>query len=265
MKRLSLREWSVAAALCCALTMILTSVTFAAGNTALERRWIGDYRSESTVDGALRGTERFELLVHADDSRMLNISTDLRSRNAWFNVTLRVGPDYRPREAYANYWNAGRYKGSGFFRVEGDLVRAQSSGPAGNQERVTQVPARFSIGSHPVAADGWHTASHDADGPAKQTVALYSVEASADLARPVLGEMVPLEIEYLGEEELEVPAGRFATRKYRLAGVNDLWVYGPDKLVVKSEIAVRNLRYVLTSLLNCPADDTAPPTCPNAR
>jgi hypothetical protein len=246
-------------------TFAATQAVAAEGNAALERRWIGTYRSETIPDGVLRGTESFELLAHADGARTLTISTDLRARNGWFNVTLRVAGDYRPLEAYVNYWNAGRYKGSGYFLVVGDVLAAQSAGPSGRQSRETAVPARFSIGAHPVAADGWHTANHDASGASKQTIALYSVEAGADVTRAVLGEMVSLDIEYLGEEDLEVPAGRFATRKYRLAGVNDLWVYGADKIVVKSEIGVRNLRYVLTALLNCPADDTAPPTCPSVR
>lgn len=234
-------------------------------NGSLERRWLGQYRSETTSDGKVRGSETFEMLVHADGSRTLNISTDLRARQGWFNVTLRVAADHRPLEAYVNYWNAGRYKGSGYFLVDDSSLFASSAGPAGRQQRITEVPRRFSIGAHPVAADGWHTASYDPVVAGKQSVSLYSIEAGVDPSRPVLGEIVPLEIELLGEEEIEVPAGRFKTHRYRLAGVNDLWVHGPDKLVIRSEIAVRNLRYVLLSLLNCPADDTAPPNCPSVR
>lgn len=229
---------------------VAASVTaIAAGNGATPRVISGEYRNETIAEGARRGGERFELAVHVDGSRTVSISSDLTSRNAWFTVVLRSAADFRPLEAYADYWNGGVHKGSGLFRVEGERVFAESRGKtSGVQRSETVVPARFSIGAHPVSADGWHTASHDATKPGKQQISLYSVEAGADPAKPVLGTLVSLDIEFLGEETIEVPAGRFETRRYRLAGMNDLWVHGPERIVVKSELPARGLRYVLTSL-----------------
>ena len=48
--------------------------------------------------------------------------------------------------------------------------------------------------------------------------------------------------------ESAVPAGTFDAQRFRLAGLNDLWVYGPDRLVVKSELPRRGIRYVLVAL-----------------
>jgi hypothetical protein len=218
-------------------------------NAAASRVISGSYRNETISGGERRGGETFELVVHPDGSRTLSISSDLTARNAWFTVVLRAAADFRPLEAYASYWNAGTFKGSGRFIVDGDRVLAESNGPAsGLQRRETPVPARFSIGAHPVSGDGWHTASFDPAGPPRQQVNLYSVEAGADRAKPVLGTVLPLEMEYVGEETIEVPAGRFTVARYRLAGMNDLWVYGPDRIVIKSELPARGLRYVLTSL-----------------
>lgn len=229
--------------------VLVPMATAASGNGAAQRAFSGEYRNETIANGERRGGERFELVVHADGSRTLSISTDLTSRNAWFSVLLRSAADFRPLEAYANYWNGGNHKGSGVFRIEGDRLLAESRGPqSGLQRGETQVPQRFSMGTHPVSADGWHTASHDPAQAAKQQVTLYSVEAGADATKPVLGSLVPLDIEYLGEETIEVPAGRYETRRYRLAGMNDLWVYGPDRIVIKSELPARGLRYVLISL-----------------
>lgn len=217
-------------------------------NAAVTYRIVGEYRNETFDDRALRGSERFELLVHPNGSRTVSISTDLAARGAIFMVVLRVAADFRPLEAFANYWNGGALKGSGHFVIDGNTLLARSTGPAGINERTTEVPARFSIGAHPVSADGWHTASHDKAGESAQRVQLYSIEAGSDPTKPVLGTLVPLEVEYLGEEIVDVPAGRFTTQRYRLAGMNDLWVTGEDRIVVKSEIPVRKLRYVLTSL-----------------
>lgn len=209
----------------------------------------GEYRSVGIAGGERRGGERFHLVVHSDGTRTLSISSDLTWRNSWFTVVLQSAANFRPLEAYASYWSGGRYKGSGHFLVQGERLFAESNGPdSGRQQQETAVPVRFSMGTHPVSADGWHTADLDTSTPTKRQFQLYSVEASADTAKPVLGTLVPLEVEYVGEEIIEVPAGRFTTQRYRLAGMNDLWVHGTDRIVIRSELPARGLRYVLTSL-----------------
>lgn len=238
-----------AAAQVAALATAPAAATATVANASASRVISGSYRNETINGGERRGGETFELIVHPDGSRTLSISSDLTARNAWFTVVLRAAIDFRPLEAYASYWNGGVFKGSGRFIVDGDRVLAESTGPAsGLQRRESSVSTRFSIGAHPVSGDGWHTASFDPAGPPRQQVNLYSVEASADRTKPVLGTLLPLEMEYVGEETVEVPAGRFSAARYRLAGMNDLWVYGPDRIVIKSELPARGLRYVLTSL-----------------
>lgn len=222
-------------------------------NAAVARHWSGEYLNETIESGERRGSEKFDLLVHPDGSRTLSISSDMTTRNAWFTVVLRNDANFRPLEATAFYWNGGRYKGSGHFVISNDILKAESNGPvSGRQTSDTLLPARFSIGLHPVSGDGWHTAQHDPHGEPKQTISLYSVEASADLNKPVLGTLLPLQIEYIGEENIEVPAGRFSTRRYRLAGMNDLWVHGDERIVVRSDLPARGLRYVLTRLDSSP-------------
>lgn len=235
------------------LTIGLPPVVLAEGNphanAAVVRHWSGEYRNETLSGGERRGSEKFDLLVHPDGSRTISISSDMTTRHAWFTVVLRNDANFRPVEAAAFYWNGGRYKGSGHFRVANDTVQAESNGPvSGQQNSQTTVPTRFSIGLHPVSADGWHTAQHNPNGDARQTISLYSVEASADLAKPVLGSLVPLQIEFIGKETIDVPAGRFETQRYRLAGMNELWVHGEERIVIRSDLPARGLRYVLISL-----------------
>ncbi|MFM8516696.1 MAG: hypothetical protein ACKODA_02260 [Nevskiaceae bacterium] len=221
----------------------------AAPSAAIATQWSGEYRSESISDGMVQGGERFMLTRHPDGSRSLQMQTDLRSRGSLFDVYLRVDAKFRPVTAFAHYWTAGMLKGAGFFEIEGDALRATSRGPAsGSQTRATAVPARFSLGAHPVSGDGWHTAPYDMAARGVQTLNLYSVDAGADVTKPVLGTLLPLSVEYLGDERVTVPAGTFDAQRFRLAGLNDLWVYGPDRLVVKSELPRRGIRYVLVAL-----------------
>jgi hypothetical protein len=216
-------------------------------NTAITRRASGVYRYESLDGGRVRGEERWQLLVHPDGTRTLLMWHDLFARNAQFTVVLRNDAAFRPVDAFVSYWNAGRFKGSAHINVEGAKLTAMSHGPAGAIARDTDVPAVFSIGTHPVAADGWHTAGYDDARGGVQTLQRYSMEASTDLTLPVLGTMLPLQVERVGVETVEVPAGRFEAMHWKVAGMNDLYVVGPDRLVVKSVIPARGLQYVLTS------------------
>lgn len=107
------------------------------------------------------------------------------------------------------------------------------------------MPERFSIGTRPVAGDGWRTWTAGDKLKGVQPGTSYGLEASADLAKPILGSLAPLELEVLGEETLEVPAGHVAVRNGCLVGINDRWTTRQDRLVIKSVIATRDLQYVL--------------------
>jgi len=214
-------------------------------NAAITRRAAGTYRYADLKSGAVRGEERWQFFAHPDGSRTLLMWHDLAARNAQFSVILRADERLRPIEAFVNYWNGGAFKGSALFRVDGNRLTADARGPSGLRTDVVAVPESFSIGTHPVAGDGWHTWSTSPTAKGVQQSMLYAVEASADTTKAVLGTLTPLTIEYLGEETVDVPAGRFQALHVRIAGVNDLWITPRDRLVVKSVITARNLQYDL--------------------
>lgn len=235
-------------------SQVAAAVAKRQSNTALQAHFRGAYRNETLDTQEWRGAETFDLWVHADGSRTLNVLTNLAARSALFDVNLRSDAQFNPLEAFVRYWNQGVYKGSGHFSLEDHQLQITSAGPLGRQSDSLAVPASWSMGSHPVSADGWHTARFDPTGEPVQTVSLLSIDASADVSKPVSGRFMPLKIEFIGEETLEVPAGRFVTWHYRLAGLNDLWVTEPHRIVIKSEIPVRNLRYVLTDWVSVGSD-----------
>ncbi len=231
----------------CAAAQVAPPSENTGANASIARAASGSYAYRAK-DGRERGEERFQLVVHPDGSRTLLMWHDLFARNAQFTVTLRVAADYRPLEAYATYWNAGAYKGATLFRVDGDRLSASYRGPAGQQDQTIAVPALFSLGTHPVAGDGWHVARLDPAARGPQVLQLASVEASTDLTKPMLVTLVPLQAERIGAERITVPAGSFDTTHYRLAGVNDIWVLDQDLIVVRSVSTARGLEYELTSL-----------------
>jgi hypothetical protein len=217
----------------------------APGNRSVIRQATGRYRYESISDGSVRGAESWQFFAHPDGSRTMIMWHDLAARHAQFSVVLRVADTFRPLEAYVSYWNGGTFKGSSIVRVRGGKLVANADGPSGPATHEVDVVERFSIGTHPVAGDGWHTWTVAPDSIGVQASSLYAMEATADVSKPVLGSLTPLSIEYLGREVIDVPAGRFDTLKVRLAGVNELWITPIDRLVVRSRIAARDLQYVL--------------------
>ena len=44
------------------------------------------------------------------------------------------------------------------------------------------------------------------------------------------------------------PAGTFATTHYRLATVNDVWITGPDRIMVRMVNTARDLEYLIVEL-----------------
>ncbi len=209
-------------------------------------RWSrGTYDYLTLEDRKLRGSERFQMMVHPDGSRTMLMWNDLAATNTQFSVVLRVDGAFRPLEAYLNYWVDSGYKGSAYLRVNGDSLQINSQGPAGQHQKTVEVPPQFSIGTHPVAGDGWHLyQQRSADG--SRSARIYSMEASKDLTKPLLGTLVDLPFERVGKETIVTPAGTFETTHYRMAGLSDLWLAEEDRLMVRMVIERRGFEYLLT-------------------
>jgi len=218
-------------------------------NVNLLRQASGRYEYRTLTDGRARGVEEFEMLVHRDGSRTLMMWHDLWAKNAQFSVVLRVAENFRPLTAFLSYWVADGYKGNATIRVDGDRLRATADGQSGVVEQSLDVPQNFSIGTHPVAGDGWHLWYVPTDEPGRTgAISLYSLEATTDLAKPPLGAMVEMPYEYVGEEIVTTPAGRFETKHYRLLGATDIWVTGPDRILVRMTMEKFDRDYVLTEV-----------------
>ena len=232
------------------LAIIAPSLLFAGdpNNASIVRKISGHYQYTTLSDGTNRGEEAFQLMVHPDGSRTMMIWHDLAAKDAQFSVLLRAAKNFRPLSAYVSYWVENGYKGHTLFSVDGDKVTARAFGPAGEQVQVLEVPDQFSIGTHPVSADGWHLWYADKLPAEGAAINLFSLEASADVAKPILGTLVKMPIEVVGEEVIATPAGRFDTTHYRMMGATDLWVTGEDRLLVRMVQSRFDREYLLTEL-----------------
>ena len=218
-----------------------------AGPNANILRWAeGKFAYRALKAQTERGWERYRLTVHPDGTRTMLMWHDVFARNSQFTVMFRVDQNFRPLQGFISYWTATGFKGTALIDVQGDTLTAISSGPGGRKTESIPVPARFSLGSHPVSADGWHMAAENAAAKGVQTGTVYSMEASTDLKLLPIGTLRPQEFEIVGKETITVPAGQFDTVHYKISGTVDVWIMGTDRLMVRMVNTPRDLDYVLT-------------------
>jgi hypothetical protein len=208
------------------------------GNSNLKRagvvRWArGRYAYTTYNEGRARGTEDYHLTVHTDGSRSLTMWHDIFARHSQFSVNLNIDAAQRPTSAFISYWTVNGYKGSTYIKVNGSQLLADYRGQSGDLKQTLAVPPQFSIGSHPVAGDGWHTFSCDGAVGRQVNARVYSMEATADLSKPMFGELADMPCEAFGAERITVPGGTFDTLHFRLGGVSDVWITPQDRMMVK--------------------------------
>lgn len=215
-----------------------------------------------THAGRERGRERFTITVHGDGSRIMRAMCEIFDTEVVRDVTTRLGPDWRPRDSFVRLTVNDQFTGSGWFRF-GDGY-AEGEAYTALEGRVSQrVDTRGyvrSFGTHPILADGWHTAMFDLAGPTQQQFddLLISSYAFNGATGPML---LPIGfgLEYLGEERITVPAGTFDTLHFRflLGGKQmdyhppyEIWVTADDdRIMVRAWVGPpKDFFYELTSL-----------------
>jgi hypothetical protein len=219
-------------------------------NNANIVRWAkGEYEYRTLKGQTARGSESFYLTVHRDGSRTMRAFTDIAARDVQANVVLRVDETFRPLDAYVSLFTKGGYKGAITINVKGDTLRAVTTGPTGSLDQLTKVPAQFSLVVHPLALDSWHPWYVAPVKGIQQPGQQYLLNTDGDVAKPLSGQVQAAWFEYIGEEDVTVPAGTFKTTHVRMAGHSDIWVTGPDRILVRYVWAEIDRDYVLKTLI----------------
>lgn len=194
--------------------------------------------------GAERGRESFRLDVHRDGCRVLAAHCEIDDAPpVTRDVNLRLGPDNRPRDCFVRIAVGGEFRGSGWFAFDDAEAHCESSttieGRVSQRWKLTRELHGF--GNHAIANDGYAMAMYDlSKGPGVQE--FFMLLSSPD-HRGATGPMlypVTLKIEYVGEEDIEVVAGKFRARHFRFLDVGmpeehpdyDVWVTADDDYVV---------------------------------
>jgi hypothetical protein len=107
------------------------------------------------------------------------------------------------------------------------------------------VPEQVSFATHPLAGDGWHSWYVDRQRDDYQEAALVNFDASADVGTPAVARLQSQKWRFAGAEKLAVPAGTFDCDRYT-TGTANVWVTGPDRVLVRFEWPSLDREYVLS-------------------
>lgn len=192
--------------------------------------------------GAERGRERFTITCHTDGAETLRVVCEIEEPDPTVlrDVTYSTGADGKPADCFVRLTVGDRFMGSGWFRMTPDAIECESYGPSIG--RVSQVMPTDGVydgfGTHPIIGDARITRCMDvARGPHKRPIRVFLPSLDHRGATPPLIAPGQLFLEYVGDEEVAVAAGRFACRHFRfsdehasMAGAQgahplyDLWV-----------------------------------------
>ena len=211
------------------------------------------YRKKST--GAERGREDWSLTRNCDGTVTMRCLAMTDDSKLIRDVIYTRRKDGLPVDAFIRLQAADRLSGSGYFRVHGGSMDVIVDGDeTGHSVQTLAVPKDFfSIATHAVMLDGWMYFNYDREKGGEQLRIFYNTSTRLDDADGPLGRVETCRVELIGEEEVEVPAGRFKAAHFQMDSDNlevpsaNLWVAGEDKILLRCDWRGLDLEYVLTS------------------
>lgn len=171
-----------------------------------------------------RGREWFAFSHHGDGSMTLRVQCEIEEPEPKVlrDVVYALGPDGRPRNLHVHLTLGDEFLGSGWFNVThgangGGTIECESMSPALGRlsQRVAFEGALDGLGTHPIVADGYLTRCMDLSrGPHRRPIRVYLPSPDHRGATPPIAAELKMEMEYLGEETVTVPAGTFDCRRF---------------------------------------------------
>lgn len=221
----------------------------------MEHRTITGRIAYRRFDGLVRGHESFHLTAHTDGDRTIRAVSEIYDSGILRDVMYTVDRDWRPQDAAIRLRIRDRFVGSSWFRFDGREAECEAflaDGGRISQNLVLDAPAD-SFNPHPVQADMWHFAAYRHDGERVQTMKVLTASPLHDGASGPMLASLDVPIEYLGPEEVTVPAGTFHAQHFRFLHENgwppqDAWCWGEDLILVRMDWDHTETTYELLEL-----------------
>jgi hypothetical protein len=209
------------------------------------------YRKKST--GGERGREDWSLTRNRDGTVTMRCLAMTDDSKLVRDVIYTRRKDGRPVDAFIRLQVADQLIGSGYFRVQDGMMDVIADGnETGHSVQTVSVPEDFfAITTHAVMVDGWMYFNYDRLTGGEQLRVFYNTSTRLDGADGPLGRMETCRVKLIGEEEVEIPAGRFKATQFQVDSDNlevpasNIWVAGEDKILLRCDWRELDLEYVL--------------------
>ena len=217
------------------------------GPPIVERAVSGVHVCTNMTNGAPCGEDRWTMAVHSDGTRMIRSTMGQSESGTQIDMIMHSdAKSFRPINAFASVYLGGGWLGAGQYAVKGDKLHVSVNTPVEQFMETVDLPENFTLLLHPISADGWHYgANYDMT---KRGVQMHNVCTLGAAGRSVHCAINPIALEFVGMEEITVPAGTFDTEHYRFGESTDVWITGPDRIMIQHEYRVGQTRYQLVEL-----------------
>jgi len=204
------------------------------------------------VEG-VKGRERFGIDVRADGTRTIRAYCEMGEGDLTRDASWTLDAGHRPVEGSVRVVQDGRLTGSAWYHIKDNETHCEAlTDRLGRSSQVLAGRCDY-LGLHPLVGDGMIALAAGTDKPGVRQV-IPSVTCSYDINGETSLVALPIEIAvtYEGEDEIEVPAGRFSAHRYALQWQPHwpaamLWVHGEDALFLRLQWEFSGLNSELMS------------------
>jgi len=200
------------------------------------------------------GREWFSVTVQPSGERTVRAQCEMEDEQVLRDVVWTMDSAWRPIDAYVRLSVGGAWQGSGWFHCADGLVTGEiQSAALGRVQQRLELDAPAAIfGAHPVSGDAMKVAVFDRDGPPRQAFEGVSTSPLPNGASGPILAARRYDFEYLGTEDVTVPAGTFSCAHFRwhfqeFAPI-DIWNSGTDCIPVKLRWDELESDYVLSEI-----------------
>lgn len=211
------------------------------------------YRKKST--GKECGREDWSLTRNRDGTVTMRCLAIADGSSIVRDVIYTRSKDGRPVDAFIRSQAAEQLVGAGYFRIHGcgmDVVTDEAA--TGHSIQTINIPTDFfSIKTQAAMADAWICFNYDRLAGGEQLRAFYNTSTRLGGVDGPLGRVETCRVKLIGEEEVEVQAGKFKAAHFQVISViqktsiSDFWVAGEDRILLRLDWGELDLEYTLTS------------------
>jgi hypothetical protein len=168
-----------------------------------------------------RGREYFHIDVHSDGKRTCTAHCEIDDRpSVMRDITYSLDEDWYPTDCFVRIGVDDKFMGSGWFRFGADFAECETF--TALDGRVTQrmdTQGRLkTFQNHAIVCDAWHMRLFDLGKAGQGVQSIDEMLLSSPDHRGATGPMlfrIGFGVEYIGEESIEVEAGKFDALHFR--------------------------------------------------